>query len=248
MKAIICDLDRTLLHTDKSISSYTAKVFKKCRERGIFVMAASARPLRAILPYNDTIPFDAVCATNGAIISLPNGILEVGFSTESGEKIISRLLEFPDVFLSVETSKGLYSNRDIPIWEPIIYDKFPKLPEDIVLYKILASSKELPLYEGVEEALTEDVYHTIADKMLIQIMSKNATKWNGIKKMLSYFNISPSDAVYFGDDNDDIDPIKYCGLGVAVSNAIPEVLTMADKITDSNDEDGVAKFIERNIL
>ena len=248
MKAIICDLDRTLLHTDKSISSYTAKVFKKCRESGILVMAASARPLRAILPYNDTIPFDAVCATNGAIISLPNGILEVGCSTESGEKIIAKLLEFPDVFLSVETSKGLYSNRDIPIWEPIIYDKFPKLPENIILYKILASSKELPLYEGVKEALTEDVYHTIADKMLIQIMSKNATKWNGIKKMLSHFNISSDDAVYFGDDNDDIESIKHCGLGVAVSNAIPKVLEIADKITNSNDEDGVAKFIEENIL
>lgn len=248
MKAIICDLDRTLLHTDKSISSYTAEVFKKCREQGILIMAASARPMRAIIPYNDIIPFDAICATNGAVISLPDGITKVGFSTESGEKIIAKLLEFPDVFLSVETNKGLYSNRDFPIWEPIIYDKFPKLPKNIILYKILASSKELPLYEGVKEALTEDVYHTIADKMLIQIMSKNATKWNGIKKMLSHFNILPADAVYFGDDNDDIEPIKHCGLGVAVSNAIPKVLEIADKITNSNDEDGVAKFIEENVL
>ncbi len=248
MKAIICDLDRTLLHTDKSISSYTAEVFKKCREQGILIMAASARPMRAIIPYNDIIPFDAICATNGAVISLPDGITEIGFSTESGEAIISKLLGFPDVFLSVETSKGLYSNRDIPIWNPIIYDRFPKLPEDIVLYKILASSKELPLYEGVEEALTDDVYHTIADKELIQIMSKNATKWNGIRLMLSYYGISTEDCIYFGDDNDDIEPIKNCGLGVAVSNAIPEVLGIAGKITGSNDEVGVAKFIEENLI
>lgn len=248
MKAIICDLDRTLLHTDKSISSYTEAVFKKCRERGILIMAASARPMRAIIPYNDIIPFDAVCATNGAVISLPDSITEVGFSTESGEAIISKLLGFPDVFLSVETSKGLYSNRDIPIWNPIIYDKFPSLPEDIVLYKILASSKEAPLYEHIESTLTDDVYHTIADKALIQIMSKNATKWNGIRHMLSYYGISPEDCIYFGDDNDDIEPIKNCGLGVAVSNAIPEVLGIAGKITGSNDEDGVARFIEKYIL
>ena len=66
--------------------------------------------------------------------------------------------------------------------------------------------------------------------------------------MLSHFNISPCDTVYFGDDNDDIEPIKNCGLGVAVSNAIPSVLDIADRIIDSNDMDGVAKFIEENIL
>lgn len=92
------------------------------------------------------------------------------------------------------------------------------------------------------------MYHTIANSALIQIMSKEATKWNGIKQMLSHFNISPIDAVYFGDDNDDIEPIKNCGLGVAVSNAIPSVLDVADRIIDSNDMDGVANFIEVNIL
>lgn len=63
-----------------------------------------------------------------------------------------------------------------------------------------------------------------------------------------YFNISPGDAAYFGDDNDDIEPIINCGLGVAVSNAIPSVLDVADRIIDSNDTDGVARFIEENIL
>ena len=66
--------------------------------------------------------------------------------------------------------------------------------------------------------------------------------------MLSHFGISPSDAVYFGDDNDDIEPIKNCGLGVAVSNAIPSVLDVADRIIGGNDTDGVAKFIEENLM
>ena len=61
-------------------------------------------------------------------------------------------------------------------------------------------------------------------------------------------NISPSDAVYFGDDNDDIEPIMNCGLGIAVSNAIPSVLEVAAQLTDSNDSDGVAKFIEKHIF
>ena len=248
MKAVITDLDRTLLRTDKSISGYTAEVLKQCRERGILVMTASARPLRDVRDYRKLIPFDAVTATNGAVVELPDGRLEYGIRRESGEQILADLLKFPDVFLSIETSGGLYSNRDIPVWKPVIYEDFPKLPDGVVLYKILASSSRRELYDGITRTLTDDVYHTVANRELVQIMSTEATKWNGVRKMLGCFGISPDDAVYFGDDTDDIEPIRNCGLGVAVSNAIPAVLEAADRIVDSNDSDGVARFIERNIL
>lgn len=248
MKAIITDLDRTLLRTDKSISGYTMDVLRKCRERGILVMTASARPLRDIREYQKQIVFDAVTATNGAVIDLPYKRLEYGILRETGERILEGLLRFPDVFLSIETSGGLYSNRDIPVWKPVIYEDFPKLPDDIVLYKILASSGQQELYDHVARVLTEDVYHTVANHDLVQIMSTEATKWNGVRQMLACFGISPQDAVYFGDDNDDIEPIRNCGTGVAVSNAIPAVLEAADCVTDSNDDDGVARYIEKNIL
>ena len=248
MKAIITDLDRTLLCTDKSLSSRTAEVLKSCRARGILVMAASARPLRDILIYQDSIAFDAITATNGAVISLPKQKLEFGIPCEKGEEILSALLQFPDVFLSIETSKGLYSNRDIPIWKPTLYHRFPKLPEGIILYKILASSGLWQLYDGIESTLTDGVYHTVANGELIQIMSLEATKWMGIQHMLAHFGISPKDTVYFGDDNDDIEPIRNCGIGVAVSNAIPAVLQAADEVTDTNDMDGVAKWLEKRFF
>ena len=101
MKAIITDLDRTLLHSDKSISEHTIAVLKKCRNQGIFIMAASARPLRDILIYNDLIGFSAITATNGAVVSLPQKLLEFGISCESGEKILAAILHYPNVFLSI---------------------------------------------------------------------------------------------------------------------------------------------------
>ena len=64
MKAIITDLDRTLLQTDKSVSKHTIAVLQKCHDHGIRIMAASARPIRDILIYNDLIGFDAITATN----------------------------------------------------------------------------------------------------------------------------------------------------------------------------------------
>ena len=147
------------------------------------------------------------------------------------------------MFLSIETSGGLYSNRDIPVWKPVIYGDFPKLPDDVVLYKILASSSGRELYEKIGQVLTDEVYHTVANGELVQIMDREAAKWNGVQQMLGCFGISPDDAVYFGDDNDDIEPIKNCGMGVAVSNAIPAVMEAAGRRTDSNDEDGVARYL-----
>jgi len=66
--------------------------------------------------------------------------------------------------------------------------------------------------------------------------------------MLEAVGISVTDAVYFGDDNDDIAALRNCGIGVAVANAIEAVKEAADVVVENNDEDGVAKWIERELL
>lgn len=104
------------------------------------------------------------------------------------------------------------------------------------------------MYRQIGSIIPEDVYYTVANNDLVQIMSKNATKWNGIKVMLEALNIPQAEAIYFGDDYDDIEPIQKCGIGVAVSNAIEAVINKASYITGSNDEDGVAHFIETNLF
>lgn len=248
MKAIITDLDRTLLHTDKTLSQYTVDVLKKCRNLGILVMANTARPWRAVKAYHEQIGFDAAATMNGAMVLFPQSRLEFGISHDCAEKILSGLLKFPEIFLSVETSGGLLSNRDIPELNPVIYHQFPKLPEGINIYKILVSSPKTPLYEHIESVLPQEVYHIVVANDLIQIMSIEATKWNGSRQMLSSFGVSSGEAVYFGDDNDDIESIKNCGLGVAVANAVPAVAAVADRIADSNDTNGVARFIEEYIF
>ena len=66
--------------------------------------------------------------------------------------------------------------------------------------------------------------------------------------MLDICNCAANETAYFGDDQDDVEPIKMCGLGIAVSNGIDEVKAVADYVAESNDADGVAKFIEQQIL
>ena len=112
------------------------------------------------------------------------------------------------------------------------------------VYKILTSHPELPP-ESLAVSMPDDVYCTVADRKLIQFMGRTATKWNGIRQMLQNAGIPAEQAIYFGDDNDDIEPIERCGFGVAVANALPHVIEKADAVTLSNDEDGVAAFLRR---
>lgn len=248
MKAIITDLDRTLLRTDKSVSEYTCAVLKKCRDRGILLMAATARPERAILTYQRQIGFDAVTTLNGARIIFSGGVMENGIALHSAEDILKKVTAIPNVTLSMETGDGIYANVSIPEWNAIVYEGFPALPTESIIYKILLSSEENMIQPEVEKALTPDTYMTVAEGKLIQIMSTASTKWNGIEVMLKAAGIDKNEAVYFGDDNDDIESIRNCGVGVAVSNALREVLDIADFVTASNDMDGVALYIEKNLL
>lgn len=247
MKAIITDLDRTLLLTDKTLSAYSISILKRCREQGLAIFAATARPERSVVQYREQVDFDGITTMNGARILLPDSAIENGIAHESGWRILSNLIAIPNVRISVETSDGIFSNVDIPEWNTRLFDGFPLLPTQGTIYKILLSMDD-GIPDNMEALLTEDTYYTVANHYLVQIMSGAATKWKGIQEMLTPLGISPDDAIYFGDDQDDLEPIRRCGLGVAVSNGIPAVLEAADVITDSNDRDGVARFLERELL
>ncbi|MBR0514476.1 MAG: HAD-IIB family hydrolase [Clostridia bacterium] len=241
-RAIIVDFDRTLLHTDKSISEYTVKVLLDLQKSGIRLFAATARPERAITEYCKMIPFDAVTTLNGARTIAKKNDYENPINPDSAEDILRQLEGIAGMIISLETGNGLYANTDIPIWEPMVTDHIRKLPQQEKIYKILASYPGIPA-DQINVNLPNDTYASVADQKLVQIMSSSATKWNGIQKMLETYEITPDQAIYFGDDNDDVEPIRRCGCGVAVSNALERVRDVADYITESNDKDGVARFL-----
>lgn len=248
MKAIITDLDRTLLRTDKSVSEKTVSVLKKVQENGIKVMFATARPRRAITTYEELLHPDSVATLNGARTFINDSSIDYSIPHDSVRKMLSGFIQIPGCVISMETSKGIYANVDIPEWAPVVTDCFPEIPSDCgSIFKILVSNENIDLNQHINSIITDDSYFTVAVGTLFQIMSRTATKLNGVKAMLKAFNIEPEDAVYFGDDNDDIEPLKWCGTSVAVKNAIPEASYAADAITASNDEDGVALWIEKNL-
>lgn len=248
VKAVITDLDKTLLRTDKTVSEYTRSVLERCRRRSIPVMAATARPERSILTYRAQIGFEAAATLNGARVLLPDRVVENALAPASVERMLEEIVTIPGARISLETDRGIFSNMAIPEWGPVVFEGFPRLPDCGRIYKILLSGPAEELREAAEKALTGDAYLTVANGDLLQIMDRGATKWNGVRAMLGALGAAPEDAVYFGDDNDDLEPIRRCGTGVAVANAIGAVLDAADEAAADNDSDGVARWIEKNLL
>ena len=77
--------------------------------------------------------------------------------------------------------------------------------------------------------------------------AKNATKECAIEFLCSHLGISAESIIAFGDDHNDVGMLKLCGTGVAMGNAIEEVKKAADFVTLTNDEDGVAAFLENTV-
>lgn len=77
IKMIITDLDNTLLRNDKTISDYTASVLNKCRQNGIKIIFATARPAR--VAKHDIFTPDAIIADNGAIINCGGKLIHKNF-------------------------------------------------------------------------------------------------------------------------------------------------------------------------
>ena len=201
--------------------------------------------------WSDTPPYcnenggtvlNAAVTLNGARVITPSGTYENTISPESAVSILKQLYSITGTVISVETGNGIYANTDIPAWNPKVAEDVRTLPENEKIYKILASH---PLLKPNRLRITEpeDVYSTVADQKLIQFMSKSATKWNGIRQVLREDRIPAEQVICFGDDNDDIEPIRMCGCGVAVSNALDNVKQTADAVAESNDNDGVAKYL-----
>lgn len=243
IKTIAVDLDQTLLHTDKTVSAYTAAVLRESRARGIRVMAATARPQRDAVRFCERISFDAMVVSNGARILCGDRQTECGISQTSAVHVLDALLRDPDLRITLDTGDCAYSNKPVAEYETVVREDLITVAKAEGVLKILVHKDRAHAEAAVLDALTEDLYATVASGLFIQIMNRAATKWNGIRAVLEYFGESPAETAYFGDDNDDIEPIRRCGMGIAVSNAIAAVREAADDIAESNDSDGVARYI-----
>lgn len=152
--------------------------------------------------------------------------------------------------MAVEIEDILYANFNVSaLWSHTQAEQtdFTNLP-DKSADKIIICLSSIEDIKRYEKYLTDDLYIELNDGRLGLIMHKSATKQSAIKIIADRMGLGFNDIVAFGDDYNDIGMLRECGTGVAVINALDEVKAAADCVCDSNDNDGVAKWIGENIL
>ena len=252
IKLIACDLDRTLLRSDKTLSPYTRSVLARCRERGILFFAATARPPRALERWIEHLSYDgALCHNGGVAIFQDQIIWEQGIDPGTAMQLLQRLQrEFPDATLSAEIGGELYANFDAgTIWNGIAYHftDFSSLP-DKPAEKLIIGYQSPEQVDAVMACLPKELYCQISDDKIIMIQPKGVEKGAALKGICEKLEISLTQTVAFGDDWNDISLLKNAGIGVAVENALPEVKAVADEICASNEKDGPAHWLEQHLL
>ena len=257
IKMIVIDLDNTLLHTDKSISDYTIDIFEKCRAKDIRIVYATARSQKSSERFINIISPDAVISNGGALARFGENIVySCVIPQTTADELIKSYAGLSDIgYITVETSNNDYFvNYPIDMNHKGWVDYYHAVPKDFSkgidddVYKITLEADNKASVFGVAAKYPQVSIMSFAGENWYRLAHTDADKWVAIRHLAEYLKISNSDIVSFGDDYNDIEMIKECGIGVAVANAIDEVKAAADYICDTNDNDGVAKWLEENII
>lgn len=255
MRGIALDLDGTLLNSAKEVSERSKQALLACKRAGIRVIYATGRPprsVRQLLP-PELLADASFVYYNGGLVEDPAAGIEVHTPIERGAAgaIIDYASELQQgIRISLESKDVLYSNRAqtdksfFSRWnEPTICtpDAMRLLPATKIMFTDFGDAEPL-----LREACGASARFIGTDGgRLIQLMHASVSKASGIGIVIGHYGIAPSDLVVFGDDHNDADMFAMPARAVAMGNAVDELKAIADEVTGTNDEDGVATVLER---
>lgn len=265
-RMIVLDLDGTLTNSEKIITERTKKALFTAQEQGVKVVLASGRPTYGIVPLAKKLELERygsyILSFNGAKI-INCQTKEVVFQRTLPAELIPTLIDLADKyqvdFLTYKEEDILASNGNSPYVKieskinkmPVRAMESPKETITFPIPKILMvgegeymASVEPKIQEATHELLS--VYRS--EPYFLEIMPKGIDKATSLERLLECTGIRREEMIACGDGFNDLSMIQYAGLGVAMENAQNLVKQYADYITSSNDEDGVAKVVEKFIL
>ena len=262
IKAVVFDLDDTLLHDDLSVSVYTAGILRRLHRRGFSIIAASGRARFSMLPYVDQIGcVDAYISCNGAEIwDGPSHrlIRQELFSEETALDIV-RFGEDRDCYIQVYEGKCFYFNRECIHERRYAYSSkltgiyAGKLSDYIhePRNKVLMIDDEQRIASLYKEAcvlFSETASVTCSKPIYLEFNPLNATKGIALQTVAEFLGLRTENMIVFGDSLNDLPMLKAAGVAVAVANGRPEIRAMAHFVCGSNNFDGPAHFLNDHYL
>ncbi|MDQ0897785.1 MULTISPECIES: Cof-type HAD-IIB family hydrolase [unclassified Paenibacillus] len=240
-KLLALDMDGTLLTDDKQVTEETKKWIWKAVDHGVTVMFATGRGMQTVSSFWQELELDSpMVLLNGAEIwEGPNQLMA---RTHLPRETVRRLHELAlreDAHYwgySVESLSG-QGNWSEELFE-MDWMKFGMKHDDL---GVVARIREELLSWGELEI-------TSSAPVNVEISVKGITKESGVREVCRLLGIEMAQVLAVGDSENDISMLRSAGLGVAMGNAEEQVKAIADAVTMSNNEDGVAKAVQKFIF
>jgi Cof subfamily protein (haloacid dehalogenase superfamily) len=252
-KAVILDLDGTLLTAAKTVSPRNLAALQAARAGGMHLIFATARPPRSTqFPGIDLAEMGAMIYYNGAIFHCGENGENYNHAIPSrlAREVIACCLELdPEANISIETNDQWFCSK---VLDYATLMKVNCNPEVVAVEALgAADCTKILLWEfdAADELIRQfgaELHILVTDGgQLVQIMSREASKENAARQVLQTWGLTLADAVCFGDDHNDVGLFETCGHSVAMGNGITLLKDMASEVTASHEEDGVALVLER---
>ncbi|MFL0250749.1 Cof-type HAD-IIB family hydrolase [Clostridium neuense] len=275
-KLVCVDMDGTLLNSKKIVSDANNKAIRKAHKLGVSIVITTGRIYENAAFYSKLIGIKSpVIASNGAIIKEKNTdkvIYKKPLAIENIKQIIS-ICNKHKVKVNFNTQDSfICGSRFVYLLISRFFLKSMSLADDGKL-NIEYVKDSHKLIEKAEQCYNDiikcEIIHTNqrkisalkkelrelsnievvgSSKYNIEITAKFVSKGKAVEALANLYRIQRQEIITIGDSENDLSMIEYGGLGVAMGNASEEIKSKADYITDTNDNDGVAKVINKFIL
>ena len=259
IKLIAIDMDGTLLLPDHTISPAVKNAIAAAREKGVNVVLTTGRPYAGVHSYLKELhmnqPGDYCITYNGALVQ----------KAADGSTVAQTALSYDDYLFLEKLSRDVGShfhaldrntlytaNRDISYYTvhesyvatiPLVFCEAENMDPATQFLKVMMIDEPAILDKAISRipAEVKEKYTVLKSApYFLEILDKRVNKGTGVKSLADALGIKPEEIMALGDQENDIAMIEYAGMGVAMDNAIPSVKEVANFVTKSNLEDGVA--------
>ena len=268
IKLLALDMDGTLLNSQKKISQENISAIHKAIKAGVKLVLCTGRPPFGVRPYYELLGLaqedEYVIVDNGCAIH----------RTSDWAVIDSVALDKQDIHYLYSLTQD--SSIQLTLFDEEHYFVVGETPSPIVVRDtgyVFTSPTEISLEEAVtgkytmfqamflaekeivdifEEKYASDICQRFSgvrsQDVIYEVMPAGVTKAFALEKLAKKLGIPSEDIMALGDANNDLEMLKFAGLGIAMGNASDYVKSHADDVTDPNDENGVAKAFEKYLL
>lgn len=259
IKLFATDLDGTLLNDEGEVSEENRRALKYLMDHGVHVVTSSGRILPFAHKAAKKIELDV---EKGINIGAGGGIVY------EGEKLLKKInpMDNDAYRRAVKAAKEMGFDVIVTDGDSVFYDdhngfveeyetiNLPDYPEKIVkvdnledledVIKIMFHYHSPEEFEAAKTIEQDGVEVFSGGPDLVEVSSPKLSKWAGLQEIMKLEDLKPENVLTVGDSGNDGPMLKYSGIGVAMKNALPEVMDQCDLVNDfDNNEDGVAEII-----